>query len=238
MAGATAVGSQQLSSSTTSLRPGLGSSPPQVSSHTDKYRRASVVKVPSPLKQATSSSPPAVRSVLQSVQLPPLGPLAKPPSSQSTISVNETPSRPKSSLSVPGGQFGSVFDDDDDPFTTSWPDRQTSQKGASSKQCSASGAEKVAHQVANARSVTRHGYRGPVEVGNFVCLINLHTGQPSPIAVSQTDGKGGTITRDIRSGKDLREIMPSDNGNAVWGRNGEFKGFEDSIAAAWVYGPG
>ncbi|EFQ31920.1 uncharacterized protein GLRG_07064 [Colletotrichum graminicola M1.001] len=108
-------------------------------------------------------------------------------------------------------------------------------KSPFSKGC-ASLAEKVARQVANTRSLTHHGYRGPIEVGDFVCLIDPYTGQPDPIAVNHPDGRGNTVIRDYRSQKDISEIMPLDNGRAEWGRKGEFKGFEESIAAAWICG--
>ncbi|KAK1585243.1 uncharacterized protein LY79DRAFT_671182 [Colletotrichum navitas] len=218
----------------TSPHPALGASPSQIWSHTDKNRRASVVKVPSPLKQTIYSSSPAVPSTLRSVNFPPLDSPTRSPSSDSTIDVNQTPSARRPSVSVLGCRTGSVFDDD--PFVTSQPSPQTFRtKSPFSKGC-ASLAEKVARQVANTRSLAHHGYRGPIEVGDFVCLIDPYTGQPDPIAANHPDGRGNTVIRDFRSQKDISEIMPSDNGRAEWGRKGEFKGFEDSIAAAWIRG--
>ncbi|KAK1970834.1 hypothetical protein LY78DRAFT_734984 [Colletotrichum sublineola] len=212
----------------------LGASPSQARSHTDKNRRASVVKVPSPLKRTASSSSPAVPSTLRSVKFPPLGSPTRSPSSDSTIDINQTPSARRSSVSVSSCRARSVFDDD--PFITSQPGPQTFLTGSPFNEGCESMAEKVARQVANTRSLTHHGYRGPVEVGDFICLIDPYTGQPDPIAVNHPDGKGNTVNRDFRSRKDLREIMPADNGRAEWGRKGEFKGFEESIAAAWIYG--
>ncbi|KAK1996433.1 hypothetical protein LX36DRAFT_723088 [Colletotrichum falcatum] len=133
-----------------------------------------------------------------------------------------------------GCRTGSVFYDD--PFVTSQPSPQTFITESPFNKGCASMAEKVARQVANTRSLARHGYRGPVEVGDFICLIDPYTGQPDPIAINHPDRKGNTVARDFRSQKDLSKIMPSDNGPAEWGRKGEFKGFEGSIAAAWVYG--
>ncbi|KAK2061452.1 hypothetical protein LY76DRAFT_567003 [Colletotrichum caudatum] len=202
--------------------------------YTDKNRRASVVKVPSPLKQTTYSSSPTVPSTLRSVKFPALDSPTRSPSSDSTIDVNQTLSNPRYSVSVPGNPTGSVFDDD--PFVISQPGPQTFITQSPFDKGCASMAEKVARQVANSRSLAHHGHRGPVEVGDFVCLIDPYTGQPDPIAVYHPDEKGNTVIRDFRSQKDLRTIMPVDNGRAEWGRKGEFKGFEESIAAAWIFG--
>ncbi|OHW94005.1 hypothetical protein CSPAE12_07357 [Colletotrichum incanum] len=197
----------------------------------------SVVKFPSPLKQAyTSSNPLATPSALRSVKFPSLESLTRSPRSESTISVNKSSFHHGRNLSVPRGQVVSIFDDD--PFITSQPGPQTFRIGSPTDKRSTSAAEKVACQVANTRSLTHHGYHGPVEVGDFICLIDPYTGEPDPIAVNQPKVKGNTVIRDFRSQKDLSDIMPSDNGNAEWGRKGEFKGFEESIAAAWAYGPG
>ncbi|KAK1987519.1 hypothetical protein LZ30DRAFT_766690 [Colletotrichum cereale] len=214
--------------------PVFGSSPSQRRTHTDKNRRASVVKVPNPLKRTACSSSPAVPSTLRSVKFPPLESPTRSPSSDSTIDVNQTPYARRSSVSVPGCRTTSVFDDD--PFVTSQPGPQTFIAGSPFNKGCASMAEKIARQVANTRSLTSLGYRGPVEVGDFICLIDPYTGQPDPIAANHPDGKGNTVIRDFRSQKDVSKIMPSDNGCAEWGRKGEFKGFEESIAAAWIHG--
>ncbi|KAK2043804.1 hypothetical protein LZ31DRAFT_631808 [Colletotrichum somersetense] len=202
--------------------------------YTDKNRRASVVKIPSPLKQTTYSSSPAVPSTLRSVKFPPLDSPTRSPSSDSTIDVNHTLSTRRSGVSVLGYRTGSVFDDD--PFVVSQPGPQTFITESPLTRGCAPMAEKVARQVANSRSLAHHGHRGPVEVGDFVCLIDPYTGQPDPVAVNHPDEKGKTVIRDLRSQKDLRTVMPVDNGRAEWGRKGEFKGFEESIAAAWIYG--
>ncbi|GKT65104.1 hypothetical protein ColTof3_12443 [Colletotrichum tofieldiae] len=237
MASTAAIVNKQLNSSAASPHTALGSSPPQNWSHTDKNRRASVVKFPSPPKQAcTSSTPRAMPSALRSAKFPSLRSLQSSSSSESTICVNGSSSRHGFSLSSPRGQVVSMFDDD--PFITSQPSPQTLRIESPTNGRSPSRAEKVACQIANTRSLTHNGYRGPVEVGDFICLIDPYTGEPDPIAVNRHQFKGNTVTRDFRSQKDLSEIMPSNNGNAEWGKKGEFKGFEESIAAAWVYGPG
>ncbi|GJC84433.1 hypothetical protein ColLi_07271 [Colletotrichum liriopes] len=257
MASTAAIVNKQLNSSAASPHTALGSSPPQNWSLQSKRSSdaesnggstlirteapcsgtTSVVKFPSPPKQpCTSSTPRAMPSALRSAKFPSPKSLQSSSSSEPTIGVNEFSSRHGFSLSSPRGQVVSMFDDD--PFITSQPSPQTLRIESPTNGRSPSVAEKVACQVANTRSLTHNGYRGPVEVGDFICLIDPYTGEPDPIAVNRHQFKGNTITRDFRSQKDLSEIMPSNNGNAEWGKKGEFKGFEESIAAAWVYGPG
>ncbi|WQF87808.1 hypothetical protein CDEST_12822 [Colletotrichum destructivum] len=216
--------------------------------HTDKHRRASVVNVPSPLKQVTSGSPPTVESSLENVGPPPSSTLERVPGTNSTISVDQDqdqlgeaaasvvplPSPRRPGPPIPRHQISSLIQDD--PFVTSQPGPQTLNANPVANEQSVSKAEKVASQLANARAAVRHGYRGPFDIGDFICLIDPYTGEPQPIAYKERT-EYGEITRDILSKKDIRNIEPSNTGKAMWGKNGEFKGFEESQSAAWIFGP-
>ncbi|KAK6215300.1 hypothetical protein QIS74_08319 [Colletotrichum tabaci] len=209
--------------------------------HTDKHRRASVVNVPSPLKQVTSGSPPTVESSLGNVGPLPSSTLERVPGTNSTISVDQDqvqlgeaaasvaplPSPRRPGPPIPRHQISSLIQDD--PFVTSQPGPQTLNANPVANDQPVSKAEKVAGQLANARAAVRHGYRGPFDIGDFICLIDPYTGEPQPIAYKEQT-EYGEITRDILSKKDIRNIEPSNTGKAMWGKNGEFKGFEDMQA--------
>ncbi|KAJ0159618.1 hypothetical protein CTA2_9385 [Colletotrichum tanaceti] len=210
--------------------------------HTDKHRRASVVNVPSPLKLVMSSSPPTVESYLRNARPPPSSPLKRVPGTNSTISVDQDedqlgeaaasaaplPSPRGPGAPIPRHQISSLIQHD--PFVTSQPGPQTLNSNPVANSQPLSMAEKVAGQLANARASVRHGYRGPFDIGDYVCLIDPYTGEPQHIAYKEQT-EYGEIFRDIRSKKDICNIEPSNTGEAMWGKNGEFKGLNASMPA-------
>lgn len=150
--------------------------------------------------------------------------------------MNPSPERHKSEDPVSSSPIRNVFLED--PFVASNDALQRQQQMTAMIQGIDVAAAEISQKIANARSLTHYGYRGTFDIGRFVCLIDPYTGEPIPIAEMKPDAEGNMVVYDCYLNKDVRDILPSCTGTAEWGKKGEFKGFKETGAAAWVFGPG